>query len=184
MMRQAGLWPEHYQCYPRMFSGGQRQRITLARAMMPQPEVLMADEPASALDVSIWVQVLNLSMDLQQQFRIVYMFVSYSLAVIYHVADDVLVIHLGQPTEMGSVDKLYENPLHPYTRVLLSVAPAIHPDPTKPKIRIQDELPNPLHLPEGCTFYKRCPYATGRCRSEVSELRPLDQRQVARHYAE
>ncbi|EPT7339459.1 ABC transporter ATP-binding protein [Pseudomonas aeruginosa] len=170
--------------YPHMFSGGQRQRIALARAMMLQPKVLVADEPTSALDVSIQAQVLNLFMDLQQQFRTAYVFISHNLAVVRHVADDVLVMYLGRPAEMGPADKLYENPLHPYTRALLSATPAIHPDPTKPKIRIQGELPNPLHPPEGCAFHKRCPYATERCRSEVPELRLLDQRQVACHHAE
>ncbi|MDF5809663.1 dipeptide ABC transporter ATP-binding protein [Pseudomonas aeruginosa] len=168
----------------RMFSGGQRQRIALARAMMLQPKVLVADEPTSALDVSIQAQVLNLFMDLQQQFRTAYVFISHNLAVVRHVADDVLVMYLGRPAEMGPADKLYENPLHPYTRALLSATPAIHPDPTKPKIRIQGELPNPLNPPEGCAFHKRCPYATERCRSEVPELRLLDQRQVACHHAE
>ncbi|WP_132911914.1 dipeptide ABC transporter ATP-binding protein [Pseudomonas aeruginosa] len=184
MMRQVGLRPEHYQRYPHMFSGGQRQRIALARAMMLQPKVLVADEPTSALDVSIQAQVLNLFMDLQQQFRTAYVFISHNLAVVRHVADDVLVMYLGRPAEMGPADKLYENPLHPYTRALLSATPAIHPDPTKPKIRIQGELPNPLNPPEGCAFHKRCPYATERCRSEVPELRLLDQRQVACHHAE
>lgn len=112
------------------------------------------------------------------------MFISHNLAVVRHVADDVLVMYLGRPAEMGPADKLYENPLHPYTRALLSATPAIHPDPTKPKIRIQGELPNPLNPPEGCAFHKRCPYATERCRSEVPELRLLDQRQVACHHAE
>ncbi len=184
MMRQVGLRPEHYQRYPHMFSGGQRQRIALARAMMLQPKVLVADEPTSALDVSIQAQVLNLFMDLQQQFRTAYVFISHNLAVVRHVADDVLVMYLGRPAEMGPADKLYENPLHPYTRALLSATPAIHPDPTKPKIRIQGELPNPLNPPEGCAFHKRCPYATERCRSEVPELRLLDQCQVACHHAE
>ncbi|EVT84783.1 peptide ABC transporter ATP-binding protein [Pseudomonas aeruginosa VRFPA09] len=169
---------------PTQLSGGQRQRIALARAMMLQPKVLVADEPTSALDVSIQAQVLNLFMDLQQQFRTAYVFISHNLAVVRHVADDVLVMYLGRPAEMGPADKLYENPLHPYTRALLSATPAIHPDPTKPKIRIQGELPNPLHPPEGCAFHKRCPYATERCRSEVPELRLLDQRQVACHHAE
>ncbi len=169
MMRQVGLRPEHYQRYPHMFSGGQRQRIALARAMMLQPKVLVADEPTSALDVSIQAQVLNLFMDLQQQFRTAYVFISHNLAVVRHVADDVLVMYLGRPAEMGPADKLYENPLHPYTRALLSATPAIHPDPTKPKIRIQGELPNPLNPPEGCAFHKRCPAppsaAAARCPS-------------------
>ena len=184
MMKQVGLRPEHYQRYPHMFSGGQRQRIALARAMMLRPKVLVADEPTSALDVSIQAQVLNLFMDLQQEFGTAYVFISHNLAVVRHVADDVLVMYLGRPAEMGPADKLYERPLHPYTQALLSATPAIHPDPSKPKIKIQGELPNPLNPPSGCAFHKRCPYATERCRSEVPELRLLDERQVACHHAE
>jgi len=184
MMKQVGLRPEHYQRYPHMFSGGQRQRIALARAMMLRPKVLVADEPTSALDVSIQAQVLNLFMDLQQEFGTAYVFISHNLAVVRHVADDVLVMYLGRPAEMGPADKLYERPLHPYTQALLSATPAIHPDPDKPKIKIQGELPNPLNPPSGCAFHKRCPYATERCRSEVPALRLLDERQVACHHAE
>nr|WP_294978440.1 peptide ABC transporter ATP-binding protein [uncultured Pseudomonas sp.] len=184
MMKQVGLRPEHYQRYPHMFSGGQRQRIALARAMMLRPKVLVADEPTSALDVSIQAQVLNLFMDLQEEYGTAYVFISHNLAVVRHVADDVLVMYLGRPAEMGPAEKLYERPLHPYTQALLSATPAIHPDPDKPKIKIQGELPNPLNPPSGCAFHKRCPYATERCRSEVPELRLLDERQVACHHAE
>ncbi|MGC4007954.1 MAG: peptide ABC transporter ATP-binding protein [Pseudomonas sp.] len=184
MMKQVGLRPEHYQRYPHMFSGGQRQRIALARAMMLRPKVLVADEPTSALDVSIQAQVLNLFMDLQQEFGTAYVFISHNLAVVRHVADDVLVMYLGRPAEMGPAGKLYERPLHPYTQALLSATPAIHPDPDKPKIKIQGELPNPLNPPTGCAFHKRCPYATERCKAEVPELRLLDERQVACHHAE
>ncbi|SDI65308.1 peptide ABC transporter ATP-binding protein [Pseudomonas panipatensis] len=184
MMQQVGLRPEHYQRYPHMFSGGQRQRIALARAMMLRPKVLVADEPTSALDVSIQAQVLNLFMDLQQEYGTAYVFISHNLAVVRHVADDVLVMYLGRPAEMGPADKLYERPLHPYTQALLSATPAIHPDPSKPKIRIQGELPNPLNPPSGCAFHKRCPYATERCKTEVPALRLLDARQVACHHAE
>lgn len=184
MMEQVGLRPEHYQRYPHMFSGGQRQRIALARAMMLQPKVLVADEPTSALDVSIQAQVLNLFMDLQREYRTAYVFISHNLAVVRHVADDVLVMYLGAPVEMGEKQRIYDKPLHPYTQALLSATPSIHPDPSKPKIRIAGELPNPLNPPSGCTFHKRCPYATQRCVAEVPALRTVDQRQVACHYAE
>ncbi|MCY4124634.1 MAG: ABC transporter ATP-binding protein, partial [Pseudomonas sp.] len=160
MMEQVGLRPEHYQRYPHMFSGGQRQRIALARAMMLQPKVLVADEPTSALDVSIQAQVLNLFMDMQQQYGTGYVFISHNLAVVRHVADDVLVMYFGRPAEMGPKADIYEKPLHPYTQALLSATPAIHPDPSKPRIRIAGELPNPLNPPDGCAFHKRCPYAT------------------------
>lgn len=184
MMEQVGLRPEHYQRYPHMFSGGQRQRIALARAMMLQPKVLVADEPTSALDVSIQAQVLNLFMDLQKEFNTAYVFISHNLAVVRHVADQVLVMYLGRPAEMGPKEDIYEKPLHPYTQALLSATPAIHPDPLKPKIRIAGELPNPLNPPDGCAFHKRCPYATERCATEVPALRQVSTRQVACHYAE
>jgi len=184
MMEQVGLRPEHYQRYPHMFSGGQRQRIALARAMMLQPKVLVADEPTSALDVSIQAQVLNLFMDLQKEFNTAYVFISHNLAVVRHVADQVLVMYLGRPAEMGRKEDIYERPLHPYTQALLSATPAIHPDPLKPKIRIAGELPNPLNPPDGCAFHKRCPYATERCAKEVPALRQVNTRQVACHYAE
>ncbi|AYG43622.1 ABC transporter ATP-binding protein [Pseudomonas sp. Leaf58] len=184
MMEQVGLRPEHYQRYPHMFSGGQRQRIALARAMMLQPKVLVADEPTSALDVSIQAQVLNLFMDLQKEFNTAYVFISHNLAVVRHVADQVLVMYLGRPAEMGPKGDIYEKPLHPYTQALLSATPAIHPDPLKPKIRIVGELPNPLNPPDGCAFHKRCPYATERCAKEVPALRQVSTRQVACHYAE
>ncbi|MDH1573465.1 peptide ABC transporter ATP-binding protein [Pseudomonas sp. GD03746] len=184
MMEQVGLRPEHYQRYPHMFSGGQRQRIALARAMMLQPKVLVADEPTSALDVSIQAQVLNLFMDLQKEFNTAYVFISHNLAVVRHVADQVLVMYLGRPAEMGPKEDIYEKPLHPYTQALLSATPAIHPDPLKPKIRIAGELPNPLDPPDGCAFHKRCPYATERCGVEVPAFRQVGTRQVACHYAE
>ena len=184
MMEQVGLRPEHYQRYPHMFSGGQRQRIALARAMMLQPKVLVADEPTSALDVSIQAQVLNLFMDLQKEFNTAYVFISHNLAVVRHVADQVLVMYLGRPAEMGPKEDIYNKPLHPYTQALLSATPAIHPDPMKPKIRIAGELPNPLNPPDGCAFHKRCPYATERCAKEVPALRQVSTRQVACHYAE
>ena len=184
MMKQVGLRPEHYQRYPHMFSGGQRQRIALARAMMLQPKVLVADEPTSALDVSIQAQVLNLFMDLQQEFNTAYVFISHNLAVVRHVADQVLVMYLGRPVEMGPKEEIYTRPLHPYTQALLSATPTIHPDPLKPKIKIVGELPNPLNPPTGCAFHKRCPYATELCSTDEPALRLLDNRQVACHYAE
>ncbi|MBF8781790.1 ABC transporter ATP-binding protein [Pseudomonas fulva] len=184
MMQQVGLRPEHYQRYPHMFSGGQRQRIALARAMMLRPKVLVADEPTSALDVSIQAQVLNLFMDLQQQYRTAYVFISHNLAVVRHVADDVLVMYLGHPAEMGPKEDIYRNPLHPYTQALLSATPSIHPDPARPRIKIAGELPNPLAPPSGCPFHKRCPYATDKCVMDVPAFRVVGSRQVACHYAE
>ena len=184
MMQQVGLRPEHYQRYPHMFSGGQRQRIAVARAMMLQPKVLVADEPTSALDVSIQAQVLNLFMDLQQQYRTAYVFISHNLSVVRHIADEVMVMYLGCIVEKTSRDLLFERPPHPYTQMLLSATPSLHPDPSKPRIRIQGELPNPLDPPPGCVFHRRCPYATEKCKIEVPALRNVEARQVACHYAE
>ena len=184
MMQQVGLRPEHYQRYPHMFSGGQRQRIALARAMMLQPKVLVADEPTSALDVSIQAQVLNLFMDLQEQFNTGYVFISHNLSVVRHVADEILVMYLGRPVEMGNSELIYARPMHPYTQALLSATPAIHPNPDKLKIKLSGELPNPLSPPSGCAFHQRCPHASERCRSERPLLRELDNRQIACHHAE
>ncbi|WP_286977595.1 peptide ABC transporter ATP-binding protein [Pseudomonas sp.] len=184
MMQQVGLRPEHYQRYPHMFSGGQRQRIALARAMILQPKVLVADEPTSALDVSIQAQVLNLFMDLQEEFNTGYVFISHNLSVVRHVADDVLVMYLGRPAEMGPSELIYQRPLHPYTKALLSATPAIHADQNKPKIKIVGELPNPLNPPSGCAFHKRCPHATELCEQSLPELRLIDSRQVACHHVE
>ena len=184
MMQQVGLRPEHYQRYPHMFSGGQRQRIALARAMILQPKVLVADEPTSALDVSIQAQVLNLFMDLQEQFNTGYVFISHNLSVVRHVADDVLVMYLGRPVELGPSEHIYQRPLHPYTQALLSATPTLYPDPSKPKIKITGELPNPLSPPSGCVFHQRCPHASERCQVELPALRLLDARQVACHHAE
>ena len=184
MMQQVGLRPEHYQRYPHMFSGGQRQRIALARAMMLQPKVLVADEPTSALDVSIQAQVLNLFMDLQEEFNTGYVFISHNLSVVRHVADAVMVMYLGRPVEMGPSELIYQRPLHPYTQALLSATPTIHPDPSKPKIKISGELPNPLAPPSGCAFHQRCSHANERCQVEQPALRLLDARQVACHHAE
>ena len=184
MMKQVGLRPEHYQRYPHMFSGGQRQRIALARAMMLQPKVLVADEPTSALDVSIQAQVLNLFMDLQQEFNTAYVFISHNLAVVQHVADDVMVMYLGRAVETGPKTTIYAQPLHPYTKALLSASPSIHASERRKTIRIQGELPNPLNPPSGCAFHKRCPHAQEQCREQVPELRPLQGRMVACHRAE
>ena len=184
MLAVVGLRPEYAHRYPHMFSGGQRQRIAIARAMMLKPDILVADEPTSALDVSIQAQVLNLFMDLQQELQTAYVFISHNLAVVQHVADDVMVMYLGRAVETGPKKTIFSRPLHPYTRALLSASPSLHTRNRREVIRIQGEPPNPLHPPGGCAFHKRCPYATARCSSEEPLLRPLDNRQVACHYAE
>jgi len=184
MMTRVGLRPEHYYRYPHMFSGGQRQRIAIARAMMLNPRIVVADEPTSALDVSIQAQVLNLFMDLQEEFNTAYVFISHNLAVVEHVADELMVMYLGRAVEVGAKEKIYSRPLHPYTQALLSATPSIHPEDRRIKIKIHGELPSPLNPPSGCTFHKRCPFANERCQQEVPELRVLDERMIACHHAE
>ncbi len=184
MLQQVGLRPEHLLRYPHMFSGGQRQRIALARAMMLNPIVLVADEPTSALDVSIQAQVLNLFMDLQEQYATAYVFIAHNLAVVRHMADDLLVMYFGRAVEQGPAGPIGARPLHPYTRALFSATPAIHPDPASRRIRLAGELPDPLAPPTGCAFHSRCPHASARCREEVPELRLIDARQVACHHVE
>jgi dipeptide transport system ATP-binding protein len=184
MMKIVGLRPEHAQRYPHMFSGGQRQRVAIARAMILGPQIVVADEPVSALDVSIQAQILNLFMDLQEQFRTSYVFISHNLSVVEHVADDVMVMYLGAIAELGDKQSVIERPRHPYTRALLSATPAIFEADRHIKIKLEGELPSPLNPPPGCTFHQRCPYAVERCRTEVPQLRPVDGRQVACHRAE
>jgi len=184
IMQRVGLRPEYRHRYPHMFSGGQRQRIAIARAMILQPKVLVADEPTSALDVSIQAQVLNLFMDLQEEFNTAYVFVSHNLAVVEHVANDVMVMYLGRVVETGPKTIIFARPMHPYTQALLSATPSIDPHQRQKKIKILGELPSPLNPPTGCAFHKRCPYADVRCAVEEPVLRLLEGRQLACHHAE
>ncbi|RTL17883.1 MAG: ABC transporter ATP-binding protein [Burkholderiales bacterium] len=178
---KVGLRPEHLRRYPHMFSGGQRQRIAIARAMILNPGIVVADEPVSALDVSIQAQILNLFMDLQAEFGTGYVFISHNLSVVEHVADEVMVMYLGAAVELGDKRRVFAAPLHPYTQALMSATPALRAADRRERIVIHGELPSPLNPPSGCAFHKRCPRAVARCASEVPALREVDGRQVACH---
>jgi len=185
MLAMVGLRPEHYDRYPHMFSGGQRQRIAIARALMLNPTVVVADEPVSALDVSIQAQVLNLLADLQQSMGLAYLFISHDLGVVRHIAHDVLVMYLGHAVEQGEKNALFNKPLHPYTQALLASTPGLAGSTgVRQRIVLKGELPSPLNPPTGCVFSTRCPHVTDRCRAERPQLREVAERQVACHYAE
>ncbi len=185
-MQAVGLRSEYRKRYPHMFSGGQRQRIAIARAMILEPDIAVADEPVSALDVSIQAQILNLFMDLQERFGTSYVFITHNLAVARHIAHTVMVMYLGGIVEFGDTKALFERPRHPYTRALMSAAPMIRTTERmdERKTRLEGELPSPLNLPGGCAFHQRCPHAVERCRSEVPPLRNVAQRRIACHRVE
>ena len=184
MLAKVGLRPEHTDRYPHMFSGGQRQRIAIARALMLNPALLVADEPVSALDVSVQAQVLNLLLDLQHELGLAYLFISHDLGVVRHVAHEVLVMYLGLVMEQGPKQRLFAQPLHPYTKALLASTPGLRAIDRAERIVLKGELPSPLAPPTGCVFSTRCPHVAERCREERPALRPLDGRQVACHHAE
>jgi peptide/nickel transport system ATP-binding protein len=174
VMKACGLQPYHKDRYPHEFSGGQRQRICIARALALNPSFVVCDEPVSALDVSIQAQIINLLMDLQQKFKLTYLFISHDLSVVEHISDDVGVMYLGNLVEYGSKEQIFKNPLHPYTQALLSAAPVPDPAAKMNRIILEGSIPSPANPPAGCKFHTRCRKCMDICKTVAPQVREVE----------
>ncbi len=179
LLTQVGLPPQFMDRYPRQFSGGQRQRIGIARAISVNPQFIVADEPVSALDVSVQAQIVNLMQDLQEQQKFSYLFIAHDLSVVRHIADRVAVMYLGRIVEIGPKAKVYGQPSHPYTQALLSAVPEPDPDAARARIVLKGDVPSPANIPTGCSFHTRCPIVQGICKTK----RPLLAETTSGHFA-
>jgi oligopeptide/dipeptide ABC transporter ATP-binding protein len=185
LLAAVGLKPDHMKRYPHEFSGGQRQRIGVARALALDPQLIVADEPVSALDVSIQAQVLNLLESLQEEFSLTYLFVAHDLSVVKHISDRVAVMYLGKIVELAATEELFGNPKHPYTEALMSAVPVAEPDYNVERILLEGDVPSPVNPPSGCYFHPRCHYAQEICKNEEPIYRDLgDEHFVKCHFAE
>ena len=181
LFSNVGLRPEQHALFPHQFSGGQRQRIGVARALASQPDLVVCDEPVSALDVAIQAQIINLLRDLQRDFNLTYLFISHDLGVVQHFCDEIAVMYLGQIVEQADRVSLFSKPLHPYTWALLSAVPSADPSAKNrgQRVRLQGDPPSPIDPPAGCRFAPRCPFAEQRCKEETPELRTFGENHVA-----
>jgi len=182
LLKKVGLDENAYEKYPHEFSGGQRQRVVIARALALNPRLVVADEPVSALDVSIQAQVLNIFKDLQKEFQLTYVFIAHDLGVVRYVSDRIAVMYLGKIVELADADDLYEDPKHPYSQALLSANPRMGTEEKRERIILKGDIPNPINRPSGCAFNPRCPKVEDICRITAPELMTIGNRVVACHF--